>query len=101
MPSDEFNDSDGSISLDEDEDDGSDIFESDDNEEDEDALSDVDDMSDPEDQPKAKRMKPVSSKDFQKKLKNTTSTIHYFNFVTNPFQQNTKSIAFNKFISNF
>lgn len=90
MFSDEFNDSDGSISLDED--DGSDIFESDDNEEDEDALSDVDDMSDPEDQPKSKRMKPVSSKDFQKKLKNTTSKNHHPNLLW---------IHFNKMLDQF
>lgn len=75
--SDEFNDSDGSISLDGDEDEGSDIFDSEDDE-DEDELSDVD-VSDPEDEPKAKRMKPVSSKDFQKKLKKTSSKIDHSN----------------------
>lgn len=51
--------------------DGSDIFENDSDEEDFDSDPDV---SDPEDeQPKKKRMKAVSSKDFQKKLKHTNS----------------------------
>lgn len=71
---DEFDNSDdeGSISLDEDDDsDASDIFESDSDEEENDSNPDV---SDPEDeQPKKKRMKTVSNKDFQKKLKHTSS----------------------------
>lgn len=71
---DEFDNSDdeGSISLDEDNDsDGSAIFESDSDEEEMDSDPNV---SDPEDeQPKKKRMKPVSGKDFQKKLKHTSS----------------------------
>lgn len=71
---DEFDNSDdeGSISLDEDNDsDGSDIFESDSDEEENESDPDV---SDPEDeQPKKKRMKSVSSKAFQKKLKHTSS----------------------------
>lgn len=70
---DDFGDSDdeGSISLDEDDgSDGSDIFDSDfdENESDPD-VSDPDD----DDEPKSKRMKPVSNKDFQKKLKHTSS----------------------------
>ncbi|XP_031631249.1 CCAAT/enhancer-binding protein zeta [Contarinia nasturtii] len=72
---DEFDGSDaGSISLDEDDDDdedGSDIFESD--EEGEEELDSDAEVSDPEDEPKAKRPRSVSSKDFQKKLKNTSN----------------------------
>lgn len=66
-------DDEGSISLDEDNDsDASDIFESDSDEEEID--SNPDDVSDPDDeQPKKKRMKSVSNKDFQKKLKHTSS----------------------------
>lgn len=66
-------DDEGSISLDEDNDsDGSAMFESDSEEEEE--LDSDPDVSDPEDeQPKKKRMKAVSSKDFQKKLKHTSS----------------------------
>lgn len=83
--SDEFNDDSdaGSISLDED---GSDIFESDDENAaiSDDSDEDPDAISDPEDeQPKAKRMKTVSSKDFQRKLKNTTSKLFFA--VTNTF----------------
>lgn len=58
--------------MDEDDDsDGSAMFESDSEEEEMDSDAEV---SDPEDeQPKKKRMKAVSSKDFQKKLKHTSS----------------------------
>lgn len=71
--SDEFNDSDaGSISLDED-DDGSELFGSEDEDGNEDSENSNFDVSDPEDEPKPKRMKAVSSKDFQKKLKHTSS----------------------------
>lgn len=78
---DEFDDSDaGSISLDEDDDDDDEsaIFESDEEDDDDNVDfgeedSDVE-VSDPEeDEPKKKRMKPLSGKDFQKKLKNTNS----------------------------
>lgn len=80
---DEFGNSDddeGSISLDEDNDsDVSDIFESDSDDEENDSNPDV---SDPEDdQPKKKRMKPISSKDFQKKLKHTNSTFNNNSFI--------------------
>lgn len=83
--SDEFGDSDaGSISLDED--DGSDMFESDDDDDDDEKgdFEDEDnsdaDISDPEDEPKKKRAKPMNSKAFQKKLKNTNSKCLEFNF---------------------
>lgn len=79
---DEFDNSDdeGSISLDEDNDSDADIFESDSDEEDHD--SNADDVSDPEDdQPKKKRMKPISSKDFQKKLKHTNSKFNRILFL--------------------
>lgn len=63
---------DGSVSLD---DDGSDLFESEDEDIGNDSNSDAE-VSDPEDddgQPKSKRFKPVSGKEFQKKLKSTNS----------------------------
>lgn len=72
----EFDGSDGSVSLDED---GSDIFESEDENFGNDSDSDAE-VSDPEDDdgpPKSKRFKPVSGKEFQKKLKNTNSKFHF------------------------
>lgn len=59
--------------------DGSDIFESDD-ENAGDINSDIE-VSDPEDEPSAKRTKTVSNKEFQKKLKNTNSkfAVHDYN----------------------
>lgn len=72
---DEFANSDdeGSISLDED--DGSDMFENDFDEDENDSNLDV---SDPEEkEPNKKRMKAVSNKDFQKRLKHTTSKCVY------------------------
>lgn len=64
----------GSISLDEnDEDeDGSDIFESDDNDEN-DSNAEISDPELDDDQPKAKKMKPMNNKSFQRKIKNTDS----------------------------
>lgn len=72
----EFDGSDGSVSLD---DDGSDLFESEDENFGNDSDSDAE-VSDPEDNdgpPKSKRFKSVSGKEFQKKLKNTTSKFHF------------------------
>lgn len=72
----EFDVSDGSVSLD---DDGSDLFESEDQMFGNDSNSDAD-VSDPEDKdgpPKSKRFKPVNGKQFQKKLKNTNSKFHF------------------------
>lgn len=62
----------GSVSLDgEDDGSGSDIFEDDDDDDEEIIDGDSDaDISDP-DEPKAKKAKTLSSKEFQRKLKNT------------------------------
>lgn len=66
----------GSVSLDgEDDASGSDIFEDDDDEDDDEEVIDGDsdaDVSDP-DEPKAKKPKALSSKEFQRKLKSTDS----------------------------
>lgn len=77
-------DDEGSISLDgEDNDDDDDLFEDDDEEgnppSSDDNLSDPEDSDDEEDdddddgQPKKKKLKPISSKEFQKKLRKTDS----------------------------
>lgn len=63
-------DDDGSISLGDDSDDDVSVFDGD---EDDDVGEDIFEESDPEDEPKSKKMKGMSGKDFQKTLKNTDS----------------------------
>lgn len=63
--------SDGSVSLDGEDDEGSDIFEDESDEEGMEVDSD-EEVSDP-DEPKSDKIKPISGKEFQRKLKNTDS----------------------------
>lgn len=77
---DDDSDDDGSISLDDNENSDSDIFEDDDDDAED---NEVYDPSDDEDEPKAKKAKGVSGKDFQKKLKHTSSEF-CLNFASYP-----------------
>lgn len=65
-------DDDGSISLGEDSDDDASVFDGDEDDE------NIFEESDPEDEPKSKKLKSMSGKDFQKTLKNTDSKSRHF-----------------------
>lgn len=67
-------DDDGSISLGDDSDDDVSVFDGDEDNE------DIFEESDPDDEPKSKKVKGMSGKDFQKTLKNTDSEFLLFSF---------------------
>lgn len=75
---DQDSDDDGSISLGDDSDDDVSVFDGDEDDDD-----DIFEESDPEDEPKSKKLKTLSGKDFQKTLKNTDSELTFFAFYCN------------------